>query len=238
MKADVRPHPQFPAIYQVILEDGSSRLATKNLVPGRNVYGERLIRHEGVEYRVWDAFRSKLAAAILKKLATVPIKPNHQVLYLGAASGTTASHVSDIVGEKGHVYCVEFSSRSIRELVNNVCTYRFNMSPILEDARFPEKYAMFIKEKVDDIYCDVAQPEQAKILADNADMFLKEGGWVMLAVKAQSIDVTKEPTEVYKREAKVLKARGFSIEEVVRLEPYDKAHAMIVAQMQNPLCRR
>jgi fibrillarin-like pre-rRNA processing protein len=238
VKADVRPHPQFPAIYQVILEDGSSRLATKNLVPGRNVYGERLIRHEGVEYRVWDAFRSKLAAAILKKLATVPIKPNHQVLYLGAASGTTASHVSDIVGEKGHVYCVEFSSRSIRELVNNVCTYRFNMSPILEDARFPEKYAMFIKEKVDDIYCDVAQPEQAKILADNADMFLKEGGWVMLAVKAQSIDVTKEPTEVYKREAKVLKARGFSIEEVVHLEPYDKAHAMIVAQMQNPLCRR
>jgi fibrillarin-like pre-rRNA processing protein len=238
VKADVRPHPQFPAIYQVILEDGSSRLATKNLVPGRNVYGERLIRHEGVEYRVWDAFRSKLAAAILKKLATVPIKPNHQVLYLGAASGTTASHVSDIVGEKGHVYCVEFSSRSIRELVNNVCTYRFNMSPILEDARFPEKYAMFIKEKVDDIYCDVAQPEQAKILADNADMFLKEGGWVMLAVKAQSIDVTKEPTEVYKREAKVLKARGFSIEEVVRLEPYDKAHAMIVAQMQNLPSRR
>jgi fibrillarin-like pre-rRNA processing protein len=238
VKADVRPHPQFPAIYQVILEDGSSRLATKNLAPGRNVYGERLIRHEGVEYRVWDAFRSKLAAAILKKLATVPIKPNHQVLYLGAASGTTASHVSDIVGEKGHVYCVEFSSRSIRDLVNNVCTYRFNMSPILEDARFPEKYAMFIKGKVDDIYCDVAQPEQAKILADNADMFLKEGGWVMLAVKAQSIDVTKEPTEVYKREAKVLKARGFRIEEVVHLEPYDKAHAMIVAQMQNPLCRR
>jgi len=238
VKADVRPHPQFPAIYQVILEDGSSRLATKNLAPGRNVYGERLIRHEGVEYRVWDAFRSKLAAAILKKLATVPIKPNHQVLYLGAASGTTASHVSDIVGEKGHVYCVEFSSRSIRELVNNVCTYRFNMSPVLEDARFPEKYAMFIKGKVDDIYCDVAQPEQAKILADNADMFLKEGGWVMLAVKAQSIDVTKEPTEVYKREAKVLKARRFRIEEVVHLEPYDKAHAMIVAQMQNPLCRR
>ena len=232
MKADVRLHPQFPAIYHIVLEDGSSRLATKNLVPGRNVYGERLVRQEGVEYRVWDAFRSKLAAAILKKLTVVPIKPNHQVLYLGAASGTTASHVSDIVGEKGHVYCVEFSSRSIRELVNNVCTYRFNMSPILEDARFPEKYAMFIKGKVDDIYCDVAQPEQAKILADNADKFLREDGWVMLAVKAQSIDVTKEPAEVYRGEARILKGRGFSIEEVVYLEPYDKAHAMIVAQMQ------
>jgi fibrillarin-like pre-rRNA processing protein len=226
----VKPHPQFPAIYQVALEDGAQRLATKNLTPGRNVYGERLIRHEGVEYRLWDAFRSKLAAAILKDLRTVPIKPEHKVLYLGAASGTTASHVSDIVSEKGHVYCVEFAARAIRELVNNVCAYRVNMSPILEDARLPEKYAIFISGKVDDIYCDIAQPEQAKILADNADVFLKRSGWVMLAVKAQSIDVTKEPEEVYKGEVKILENRGFRIEEIVHLEPYDKAHAMIVAQ--------
>ncbi|MDH7478355.1 MAG: fibrillarin-like rRNA/tRNA 2'-O-methyltransferase [Candidatus Bathyarchaeota archaeon] len=226
----VKPHPLFPAIYQVTLEDGAQRLATKNLAPGRNVYGERLIRYEGFEYRVWDAFRSKLAAAILKNLKTVPIKPSHKVLYLGAASGTTASHVSDIVGENGHVYCVEFAARAIRELVNNVCAYRVNMVPILEDARFPEKYAFFISGKVDDIYCDIAQPEQAKILADNADLFLKDGGWIMLAVKAQSIDVTKEPSEIYKREVRVLENRGFSIKEVVHLEPYDEAHAMIVAQ--------
>jgi len=231
VQARVKPHPQFPAIYQVTLEDGAQRLATKNLTQGRNVYGERLIRYEGVEYRVWDPFRSKLAAAILKNLKTVPIKPGHKVLYLGAASGTTASHVSDMVGEKGHVYCVEFASRSIRELVNNVCAFRLNMSPILEDARFPEKYAMFISGKVDDVYCDIAQPEQAKVLADNADLFLKKSGWIMLAVKAQSIDVTKEPTEIYKREVKVLKNRGFRIEETVHLEPYDKAHAMIVAQI-------
>jgi len=230
VQARVSPHSQFPAIYQVTLEDGAQRLATKNLTPGRNVYGERLIRHEGIEYRVWDPFRSKLAAAILKNLKTVPIKPSHKVLYLGAASGTTASHVSDMVGEKGHVYCVEFASRSIRELVNNVCAYRLNMSPILEDARFPEKYAMFISGKVDDVYCDIAQPEQAKVLADNADLFLKKSGWIMLAVKAQSIDVTKEPSEIYKREIKVLKNRGFRIEEIVHLEPYDKAHVMIVAQ--------
>jgi fibrillarin-like pre-rRNA processing protein len=100
----------------------------------------------------------------------------------------------------------------------------------LEDARFPEKYAMFIPGKVDDVYCDIAQPEQAKVLADNADCFLKESGWVMLAVKAQSIDVTKDPVEVYEQEARVLKNRGFAVEQVVQLEPYDKAHAMIVAQ--------
>jgi fibrillarin-like pre-rRNA processing protein len=125
---------------------------------------------------------------------------------------------------------VEFASRSIRDLVNNVAAYRLNMSPFLEDARFPEKYAMFIPEKVDCVYCDVAQPEQAKLLADNADVLLKPAGWVMLAVKAQSIDVTKDPLTIYKQEAKVLKTRGFDIKEIVRLEPYDKAHAMIVAQ--------
>ena len=147
------------------------------------------------------------------------------------ASGTTASHVSDIVGEKGHVYCVEFASRSIRDLVDHVCPHRPNMSPILEDARFPEKYAMFVRGRVDDIYCDIAQPEQAKVLADNAKHFLKESGWIMLAVKAQSIDVTKEPTEVYEQELRVLERRGFIVEQVVRLEPYDKAHAMIVAHL-------
>jgi fibrillarin-like pre-rRNA processing protein len=228
--AKVKAHSQFKEIYQAFLEDGTQRLATRNLTPGRTVYGERLIRFKKVEYRVWDAFRSKLAAAIIKGVQTVPITLGSRVLYLGAASGTTPSHVSDIVGEEGHVYCVEFASRSIRDLVNNVAAYRLNMLPFLEDARFPEKYAMFIPEKVDCVYCDVAQPEQAKLLADNADMLLKPAGWVMLAVKAQSIDVTKDPLTIYKQEAKVLKTRGFDIKEIVRLEPYDKAHAMIVAQ--------
>jgi fibrillarin-like pre-rRNA processing protein len=226
----VKPHPQFQEIYQITLEDGARRLATRNLAPGRSVYGERLIRSEGVEYRVWDAFRSKLAGAILRGLRTVPVLPEHHVLYLGAASGTTPSHISDIVGAKGHVYCVEFAQRSLRELVANVVAYRLNMSPFLADARMPQKYAMFISGKVDDIYCDVAQPEQAKLLADNADVFLKDAGWVMLAVKAQSIDVTKPPSEIYRQEAKVLEKRGFRVEEVVDLEPYDKAHAMILAQ--------
>jgi fibrillarin-like pre-rRNA processing protein len=230
VRVRVKPHPKFAEIYQATLEDGAQRLATRNLTPGRSVYGERLIRFKGVEYRVWDAFRSKLAAAILKGVKTVPIRPGHRVLYLGAASGTTASHVSDIVGERGHVYCVEFASRSVRDLINNVVAYRANMSPFVEDARFPEKYAMFIPGRVDDIYCDVAQPEQAKILADNADVLLENGGWVMLAVKAQSIDVTKEPSVVFQQEAKILKNRSFAVEEVVGLEPYDKAHAMIIAR--------
>jgi len=228
---DVEPHPRFLEIYWVTLEDGSRRLATKNLAPRKSVYGERLVRFRGEEYRLWDPYRSKFAAAILKGLEAVPIQPNHKVLYLGAASGTTASHVSDIIGERGHVYCVEFAARSIRELVNNVCAFRSNMSPVLADARLPERYSALV-EKVDDIYCDIAQPEQARVLADNADLFLVDGGWVMLAIKAQSIDVTKEPSEIYEQEINIMKARGFRISEVVHLEPYDKAHAMIVAKKE------
>ncbi len=230
MATDVKPHPKFSGIYWATLEDGTRKLATRNLTPGRGVYGERLVSSKRVEYRVWDPYRSKLAAAILKGLTTVPIKPSHKVLYLGAASGTTASHVSDIVGSEGHVYCVEFAPRSMRELVNNVCAFRPNMTPLLEDARMPEKYAMFV-ERVDDVYCDIAQPEQAKVLADNAKLFLKSGGWTMLAVKSQSIDVAKKPVEVYEQEAEILKRRGFAIKEVVQLEPYEKAHAMIVSKI-------
>ena len=226
---EVKSHPSFPEIYWVTLEDGTRKLATKNLAAGNSVYGERLVKFRRTEYRLWDPYRSKFAAGMLKGLETVPIQPKHRVLYLGAASGTTASHVSDIVGEGGHVYCVEFASRSLRELVNNVAAFRYNMSPILADARLPETYSRLV-ERVDDTYCDVAQPEQARVLADNADMFLVDGGWVMLAIKAQSIDVTKEPSVVYEREIGVLEARGFRVDEVVHLEPFDKAHVVVVAQ--------
>jgi fibrillarin-like pre-rRNA processing protein len=226
----VKPHEKLKEIYQITLEDGARRLGTKNLSPGLSVYGERLIKFKGEEYRVWDAFRSKLAGAIIKGLQNVPIEFGTKVLYLGAASGTTPSHVSDIVGEQGVVYCVEFAQRSIRDLVNNVAAYRSNILPMLEDARMPERYAMFISGKVDTIYCDVAQPEQAKLLADNADFFLKPSGWVMLACKSQSIDVTMAPEAVYKQEAHILRKRGYEVTEIVPLDPYDKAHAMIIAQ--------
>jgi fibrillarin-like pre-rRNA processing protein len=226
---EVKALRRFPEIYWVTLEDGARKLATKNIVVGNSVYGERLVKYKKREYRIWDPYRSKLAAAILKGLGTVPILPGAKVLYLGAASGTTASHVSDIVGEGGHVYCVEFASRSLRELISKVAAFRYNLSPILADARLPESYSRLV-EQVDVIYCDVAQPEQARVLADNADAFLVNQGWVMLAIKAQSIDVTKEPSIVYEREIAVMESRGFRVSEVVYLEPYDKAHTMVVGQ--------
>lgn len=215
----------FNGVY--LLKVGKRKvLATKNLTPGITIYNEKLIVCDGTEYRSWNPFRSKLAGAILKGLKFFPIKEGDQILYLGAATGTTASHISDIVGKEGGIYCIEISERCIRELVH-VCVARRNMYPILADARRPEMYMHLVPE-VDGIYCDVAQPEQAEIIVRNAQVFLKDGGYMFFAIKARSIDVTAKPSKIFKREMKILEKGGFKIKQKIHLAPYDKDHAMVV----------
>ncbi|MDD5317626.1 MAG: fibrillarin-like rRNA/tRNA 2'-O-methyltransferase [Candidatus ainarchaeum sp.] len=214
------PEEKFPGVYRF-----RGMLATKSLAPGRRVYGERLYSERGAEYRSWDPFRSKLSAAILKGLGVLPVAPGSRVLYLGAASGTTASHVSDIVGPKGAVYCVEFAPRSMRDLLN-VAMARENMVPIMGDARQPGQYAEYIKGKVDIIYEDVADPSQAEIMLSNARMFLKAGGSALMAVKAQSIDVSRRPSEVYEEAIGRLSA-AFEVRQRLGLEPFDRHHLFL-----------
>merc|ERR1719454_883547 len=153
--------------------------------PGHSVYNEkRLTVEEGekkIEYRVWNPFRSKLAAAIVGGVENIHVKPGAKLLYLGAASGTTVSHCSDLVGPTGCVYAVEFSARSGRDLVN-CAKRRTNIIPIVEDARKPQKYRMLVG-MVDVIFADVAQPDQARIVTHNASFFLKNGGWVVISIK-------------------------------------------------------
>ncbi len=214
-------------IHSLLLEDGSEKIATKNLVPGQKVYGERIVKWEGEEYRIWNPRRSKLAAAIMNGLKNFPIKPGMSVLYLGIASGTTASHVSDIVGWEGKIFGIEFSPRVLRELVP-IVEERRNIIPILGDATKPEEYRALVT-KVDVIFEDVAQPTQAKILIDNAKAYLKRGGYGMIAVKSRSIDVTKEPEEVFKMVEGEL-SEYFEIVERISLEPYEKDHALFVVR--------
>jgi fibrillarin-like rRNA methylase len=133
-------------------------LVTKNLTPGESVYGEKRISVPGAasvdengeptpgvatEYRVWNPFRSKLAAGIIGGMENIYMQPGSKVLYLGAASGTSVSHVADLVGPTGVVYAVEFSHRSGRDLVN-MATHRTNVIPIVEDARHPMRYRMLV----------------------------------------------------------------------------------------------
>jgi len=224
----IEEHPKWKGVYVVELDDGSLRIATKNLVPGQRVYGERLYQYQGEEYREWNAYRSKLAAALLKGLVELPVRRGDRILYLGIASGTTASHVSDIIGWEGRIYGVEFAPRVMRDLLLVVAERR-NIYPILGDARFPEKYRHLV-EGVDGLYSDVAQPEQAAIVVRNARFFLRDGGYLLLAIKARSIDVTLEPSEVYRREIETLEKGGFEIVDIVHLDPFDRDHAMIYAR--------
>jgi len=226
--SSIKPHDKYFGVYVVEYEDGSVRFATKNLVPGHRVYGEKLYKWGDVEYREWNMFRSKLAGALANGLDEQPIREGDRILYLGVASGTTASHISDIVGFKGRIYGVEFAPRVMREFIL-VADVRKNLYPILGDARKPETYRHVV-EMVNGVYADIAQPEQASIVADNAELFLEKDGYLLLAIKARSIDVTREPSEIYKREINTLKERGFEIMDVVHLEPYDKDHAMVYAR--------
>lgn len=218
-------HEGLKDVYWIELDDGTRKLATANLALGTQVYGEKLIRLEDTEYRLWDPYRSKLAAAILRGIKSVPIAEGMRILYLGAASGTTVSHVSDIIGQEGSVYCVEVSSRPLRDLLL-VCCRRPNMVPILADASKPDGYRSLV-EQVDVIYQDVAQPEQTEILLSNTRAFLREGGHAIFAIKARSIDVTKEPREIFREEMEKLE-REFEILDAKILDPYEKDHAMIL----------
>jgi len=218
-------HERFKSVYWIEFEDGTRKLATINLARDYQVYGEKLVEIQGVEYRLWDPYRSKLAASILKNIKENPIVTGKRVLYLGAASGTTSSHVSDLVGPRGCVYCVEISSRPLRDLLV-VCTKRPNMLPILADARQPHSYSPLV-EKVDVIYQDIAQPNQSEILLANTRTFLHKGGYAMLSLKARSIDVTKDPHEIFRDEMEKLE-REMEILDAKILDPYEKDHAMLV----------
>lgn len=221
----IRPHKKFEGIFVL---DG--KLATINLTPGQKVYGEELIKEKSIEYRVWDFWRSKPAAAIKNGLKEFPLKGGMKVLYLGVASGTTASHFSDIIGKEGIIYGVDIAERVLRDLISHA-EKRGNIIPILADTRKPEEYENVVMEKVDCLYEDVASPDQIQILIRNAQNFLKPDGFAMVAIKSQSIDVTKDPKQIYKESLEELK-KHFEILDKVELDPYEKAHLFVVMKMK------
>ena len=224
----IKPSSKFEYVFLL-----NGKLATINLVPSEKVYGEELINVGKIEYRVWDFWRSKPSAAIKNGLKELPIKKGMSILYLGAASGTTISHFSDIVGREGIIYGVDISERVLRELVPHA-EKRGNIIPILADARKPEEYESKIFEKVDVVYEDVASDDQIPILIRNCQEFLKLGGYAMIAIKSQSIDVTKPPKEIYKKCLEELEKR-FKILDKVELDPYEKAHMFVVMKLEKKM---
>ncbi len=226
-------HKRFDNGSYVILTDSTNEryLATQNLIIGNSVYGEKIVKYEDIEYRLWDPFRSKLAGAILKGLRENPIKESSRVLYLGASTGTTVSHVSDIVGNNGIVFPVEPSVRVARELLENVSSKRNNIIPIISDARNYLKYYGYFGI-VDVVYSDIAQPDQTMIAIDNSKSYLKDNGDLLIIIKTRSIDVLTDPKIVTQNEAKKLEANNFTIHQIINLEPFEKDHSLIHAKLK------
>jgi fibrillarin-like pre-rRNA processing protein len=209
-------------VFTFTAQDGSKRLITKSLIPGTP--DEKNLKIGNEEYRIWDPYHSKLAALILKGVA-IPLKKDSTVLYLGAANGTTVSHVSDIVSE-GTVFAVEFSPRAMQDLIH-VSIPRMNLIPILADAQHPNEYRNMVPE-IDVIYQDVAQREQAQIAIRNAQLFLKKSGYLLLMIKSKSIDSAGKTDEIIDKEIRRLQ-EFFSVKGQVNLEPFHSDHAAVIA---------
>jgi len=202
------------------------KLYTKNLILGNRVYGERLLTSKNIEFREWDPYRSKIAALILKTPSTSFLSGSLKCLYLGASSGTTISHLSDIIND-GVIYGIEFAERSIRQLIQNT-DLRKNIIPIFGDARYPETYANKVFTDIDLIYQDVAQPNQAEIAVANANYYLNDKGIIILAIKSQSIDSLVNTEEVYTREKGILEKAGYEIIESLNIHRYAADHIVLI----------
>ncbi len=183
------------------------------------------ITYDDKAYRPWSPATSKLASMIVKGMR-VPLGRYSTVLYLGAASGTTVTHVADIAID-GIVYAVEFAPRPARDLLKAV-ENRVNVVPIIADARRPEQYPPFI-DKVDIIYQDVAQPGQADIAIANSNKYLKSSGTLIMAIKAKSISATEIVGDIFRRELKKLET-NFEILDKSSLEPFHHGHLAVIAK--------
>ena len=235
---DVAPAEElFQSVYRIPDPKNPNRrvIATRNLTPGRTFYGETTIkvrlREGSAELRLWDPYRSKLAAAILNRLEIFPFKSGQSCLYLGASTGTTVSHISDILGNSGRIFAVEMAPRVAREFLENVVKYRGNVVPIIADARHPDAYPSIYGE-ISIIYCDIAQPDQTEIAVTNCSRFFSNNspGILFLVVKASSIDALKPKRQVFSEQRKILEASNFAVLEQIDLEPFDRQHAMLVAK--------
>jgi fibrillarin-like pre-rRNA processing protein len=202
------------------------RTWTRNLRPGERVYGESLRRIGGHEYRDWAARRSKLAAYLEKGGRALTLRGAEHVLYLGAASGSTVSHLSDLLPQ-GRIVALEISPRPFRDLLH-LAALRPNILPVLGDAHLPAAYAPLVDRAPDILVQDIAQRDQADLFARNAEQFLAPGRVGFLAIKARSINVAAPPKKVYDAVQKDLSEAGLVVRERVELDPFEKDHAMFV----------
>lgn len=221
---------RFDNIYEQPSKRGV-RLFTRSLYPDFRGFDETVLREQGLAFREVDPKRSKLFAGVAKGASQIGMREGSSVLYLGASHGYTPSFVSDVVGAKGFVLCIDVAPRVVRDLVF-VCQRRQNMAPILADCNHPELYAKFIPAGgVDVVFQDISQRNQVEIFLKNVQAHLKKGGYGLLALKARSVDVTRKPQDLFKETFAALENSGVvSVVDKRGLEPYEMDHMLFVVK--------
>jgi fibrillarin-like pre-rRNA processing protein len=216
-------------------EDRRPVFYTATVVSGDEpVYGERWIDTEDGPLRRWEPGRSKLAAALCRGYEGRLPRPGERWLYLGAASGTTVSHVADLVGDRGRVFAVERSLRPFARLLALAERYP-NVLPIFADARRPETYHGDVRS-VDAVYADVAQPDQVDIVVANARRFVGPDGAVLLALKTASMGRERDPRQHVEAALAQLGAT-IEMDRPVGLEPFHKRHFLLAGSPTRRLYR-
>ncbi len=201
----------------------NKKIYTKNLVNEKSVYGEKIIEKNGCLYREWNPFRSKYCAGLKKGLKKNIFSKNSNTLYLGSAEGTTVSHVSDIIEEKGTVFCVDVSETAMQKLLG-LAEKRENIVPILADAKLPKEYKSDVG-MVDSLFQDISQRDQTEIFLKHSD-FLKKNCYGVLSLKTKSISQanSKETLNIEKKKLE----KEFIIEQIISLEPFEKEHYLLL----------
>jgi len=197
---------------------GRQRLATR----GDPVYGEP-VDAEG--WRVWDTNRSKVGA-LLETHGDPGFEPDSGLLYLGAATGTTVSHLADM---GLLVYAVELSAYAADALLE-VSRSRPRLFPIIADARHPARYAGTVEADLSWLIQDVASAEQAQIATANR-RFLADDGMSMIFIKARSIDATASPSTVF-ADVEAELTDTYEITARVSMDTTHEDHRAIIAKVR------
>jgi fibrillarin-like rRNA methylase len=216
-----------PALRRSV-EDGRPVFWTRGLADPPDVYGERVVFRETAPMRRWDPMRSKLAAALTRGYDGPLPRPAEFWAYLGAASGTTASHVADLVGPTGAVFAVEKSLRPFRRLVRLAERYP-NLLPVLADARSPATYASQVP-LVDGLYVDIAQPDQVEIALENARWLAAREACLILALKTPSMGRDAPARTHLERARRQLEAAG-EVDRAIGLEPFHRGHFLLATRL-------
>lgn len=207
-----------------VAEGERTHLFTQSRAEPPSLYGERVLHRGDRSFRHFDPFRSKLAAALIRSPRLLLPRPGERWLYLGAAGGTTASHVADLTAPLGEVFAVEKSPRPglrLLEIANRLP----GLYPILSDARRPEEYRELVP-LVDGLYADVSQPDQAAIVRENARLHLRDGGRFLFVVKLSSLSRDATPEENLDRVERELRP-VLHVRERINLLPFHRAHVLL-----------